>query len=92
MTPNEGAAAVARARKGKLQESGESGRAKVTFSLPREVVDTLRDLADQRGITMTEVLRQAVTTEKFLADAQQQGDEILLYNEGKKRTRQLLLR
>ncbi len=88
------------ARKATARESQESEselvqspqRVKVTFSLPREVVAVLRELARERGISMTEVLRQAVTTEKFLTDAQKEGDEIILQNNERKRTRQLLLR
>jgi Ribbon-helix-helix protein, copG family len=78
--------------KSERSQRRKTDRTQLTVNLPCEVVDALRSLAQERGVTMTEVLRQAVTTEKFLADAQRQGDTILLRNERTKRTRELLLR
>ena len=69
-----------------------SERTKVTFSLHKDVIDALRTLATERGTSMTEVLRQAVTTEKYLAEAQKEGYVILLENARSGTTRQLVLR
>jgi len=71
---------------------GAAERTKVTFSLPREVISVLRTLAQERGTSMTDVLRQAVTTEKYLSDAQKDGFVILLENARSGTTRQLVLR
>jgi predicted transcriptional regulator len=42
---------------------------KLSVNLSTDVVDTIRRLAEKRHVTMTEVIRDAVGTEKFLEDA-----------------------
>lgn len=66
-------------------------RVKVTLLLGEEVIAAVRDLASWRGITMTEVFRQAITTEKYLADALRRGDTILLKGHAGK-LRELIIR
>lgn len=56
----------------------DTERVKVTITLSDKALRAVRDLARWRGITMTEVFRQAITTEKYLADALRNGDKILL--------------
>ena len=46
----------------------------------------------ERDITMTHALRQAITTERFLADAIKRGEQILLRDGKTKAVRELLLR
>ena len=41
---------------------------KMSVNLPADVVEVLRKLAAKRRTTMTEVLRQAIGTEKFIDD------------------------
>ena len=72
--------------------SKETERVKITISLSPEVAGVLRDLAAERGVSMTEVLRQAITTEKFLADAIRSGEKILLREPRKRTTRELVFR
>jgi hypothetical protein len=56
---------------------------KVTVKLPREIAETLRDLANQRGATVTETLRKAIVNERFFADAMDEGANVLLEYPGK---------
>ena len=64
---------------------------KISANLPKVVVDALKSIADQQGVSMTEALRRAISTEKFLIDATADKSKILI--EGKdKKVRQLVLR
>lgn len=62
----------------------------MTVNLPAEAIGALRELARRRGIPMTEVLRRAVLLEKYLEDATQRGEKVLLQNG--KDTRELIFR
>ena len=62
----------------------------MTFAFSPEVIETARALAHERGITVTEVFRQAISTEKFLADAIARGEKVML-KEGRN-TRELIFR
>ena len=64
---------------------------KVTANLPDAAVKALQEMAAERGSSMTEILRQAISTEKFLQDEMKDGAKILVQHK-KKGTRELLLR
>ena len=51
---------------------------KVTANLPVDVYNTLANTANKRGISGTEFLRQAISTEHFLMKAEQRGDKVIL--------------
>jgi hypothetical protein len=50
----------------------------VTFNLPAEEYQALEALAAQRSVPVTQVIRQAIATERFLADQLDQGARILV--------------
>ena len=56
----------------------EPSMTKVTVNLPSEAVAALRELAEKRKTTMTEVLRSAIVTEKFLSEKSSAGAKILV--------------
>ncbi len=64
---------------------------KVTVNLPKNLVDAVRELANKRHVTLTEVIRDAIGTEKFLADANEEGSKILIEDK-KKNIQRLVLR
>ena len=64
---------------------------RVSVNLPNDVVDVLKELAGKNGITMTEVLRKAILTEKLLSDEAERGNKILIEDKDK-RLRQIILR
>ena len=64
---------------------------KISANLPKSVVDALRSIADQQGISMTEALRRAISTEKFLIDAAANDSKVLIEDKDKT-VRQLVLR
>jgi len=63
---------------------------KTSVNLPQASVDALKDLAEKTGSSMAEVLRRAISTEKFLNDTVEKGGKILI-DDGKNQ-RELLIR
>lgn len=57
----------------KLQEP-----VKVTVKLSPAVAETLKNLASDRGVTMTEVLRQAISLENYMQEVKQADGKILV--------------
>lgn len=70
--------------------SVEPGKVKVTFNMLDSEYATLEQLAKKRGISKTEVLRRALSMEKYLEDAVSGGAKVLI--ETKNGIRELLLR
>ncbi|WP_035238714.1 ribbon-helix-helix protein, CopG family [Desulfobacter vibrioformis] len=64
---------------------------RVSVNLPENIVETLKQLAARDGITMTEVIRKAIMTEKLLSDELKEGNKILIEDQSKK-FRQLIFR
>lgn len=51
---------------------------KMSVNLPDEAVATLKELAAKRGTTITQVLRQAIASEKFIEDETNAGGSLLI--------------
>jgi predicted transcriptional regulator len=51
---------------------------KLSVNLPEETVTNLRELAEKRGITLTEALRRAIANEHFLEDEVKSGGKVLV--------------
>ena len=51
---------------------------KLSVNLTPQVAETLRRLAKERGTNMTEVLKSAIGTERFISDAKKQDQKILV--------------
>jgi predicted transcriptional regulator len=64
---------------------------KMSVNLSADVVKALKELAEKRGSTMTEVLRQAIGTEKFIEEVNEDEGKILVEDK-KGRVRQLVFR
>jgi hypothetical protein len=64
---------------------------KVSVNVSAFNVEALKTLAVKRGTTMTEVLRQAIGTEKFIDDVNEDGGRIFIEDK-KRRLRQLVFR
>jgi hypothetical protein len=64
---------------------------KMSVNLPATDVKVLKALASKRDTTMTEVLRQAIGTEKFIDDVHRDGGKILIEDK-KGSVRQLVFR
>jgi hypothetical protein len=55
---------------------------KMSVNLPDETVDTLRDIAERNGVTLTAALRQAISNEEFLEDELNDGGKLLIEKKG----------
>lgn len=56
----------------------EREQMRLSVNLSPDVADALRELAHRRGKTITEVIRDAIATEKFLDDEQRKGGDIII--------------
>ena len=64
---------------------------KTSVNLPQASVDALKALAERTGSSMAEVLRRAISTEKFLNDTVEKGGKVLIQDDDGKQ-RELLIR
>lgn len=64
---------------------------KMSVNLPADAVKVLKVLAKKRRLTMTDVLRQAIGTEKFIDDVNDDEGKILVEDK-RGRVRQLVFR
>jgi hypothetical protein len=64
---------------------------KTTVNLPEGAIEALQQIATDRGSTMSEVIRQAIATEKFLHDTAKSGGKVLIEEKDRK-LKQLLVR
>ena len=66
-----------------------AGYQKISVNLSDEVLAALREMSSRDNITMTEVLRRAISTLKFLEDAQREGKAVLLRDPKTKETERI---
>jgi predicted DNA-binding protein len=64
---------------------------KMSVNMSQSVIDTLRYLAKKRHTTMTEIIRQAIGTEKYLDEMAERGGTVLIEDK-RGRVRQLVFR
>jgi hypothetical protein len=55
---------------------------KISANLSEDIVEDMKQRADEQGITMTELLRQALATQKFLQEEQDRGTRLILKHDG----------
>lgn len=67
-------------------------RKKMTITFSEEVAEELKEMAESQGLSMNEVLRRALATEKYLLQAVRSGHRVLIRDEASKETRELVLR
>jgi len=51
---------------------------KTSINLPEDAVQAVREIAEKTGSTMANVIRQAISTEKYLQDTTDKGGKILI--------------
>jgi hypothetical protein len=56
---------------------------KISANLPAATIEQLKKIAEQQGITMTEALRQAISTKSFLNEQSAKGAKILVEEKDK---------
>lgn len=63
---------------------------KVTVNLPDETVDAIKNIATNRGTTVTEALRQVIESQRFLEGEMQSGNRLLIQNPTDQSVRQVV--
>jgi predicted transcriptional regulator len=69
--------------------TNSSGKVKTSVNLSEDAVQALKDIATSRGTNMSDVLRHAISLEKFVHEETENGAKILV--EKNNDTRQLLI-
>jgi hypothetical protein len=62
----------------RMPKSTARGGVKTTISLPEDAVTVLRELSSTRNVSFAEVVRRALTMDKYLSDARKDGCRILI--------------
>ncbi|TCC43446.1 ribbon-helix-helix protein, CopG family [Kribbella sindirgiensis] len=80
----------------KIEEKTGVGTAIVRLSvnLAADAMDTLRWLANRRGLSLTETIRRAITVLKFIEDEVDKGNKLAVVEtdaNGQERVREILL-
>jgi len=60
------------------RKSRSRAAVKTTVCLPQDALDVLRTLASERNTSFAEVIRRALSVDKYLADATKTGCKILV--------------
>jgi hypothetical protein len=59
-------------------ETADSKTIRLSVNLTPEIAESLRSISNRRGITLTEAIRRAISTQLFVEDALDQGAKILI--------------
>ena len=65
---------------------------KTSVSLPEDTLNTLKEIAGNLGVPMVDVLKQSISTEKYLQDTARQGGKILIKEQGNDTLKELVIR
>jgi hypothetical protein len=63
---------------------------KVTVNLPEPTVEALKEIAKDKGTTVTEALRQVIESQRFLHDETKAGKDLLLQNPADRTTQRVV--
>jgi hypothetical protein len=66
-----------------MPKTSVRGAVKTTISLPEDAVAVLRHLAKTRNVSFAEVVRRALTIDKYLSDIRKDGGRVLIENPDK---------
>jgi len=61
-----------------MPKSTARGGIKTTITLPEDAVSALRELSELRNVSFAEVVRRALTMDKYLTDVRKDGCRILI--------------
>lgn len=65
---------------------------KVTVALPLDAIDKLKEIASRHGLTMTDAIRRAITTESYIEQEISEGSKVLLQKRGDGTLREVVFR
>jgi hypothetical protein len=61
-----------------VDENAASGPVRLSVNLSAEAAEFIRAMTAQRGITITEAIRRAISTQKYVEEAMQRGARIII--------------
>jgi len=64
---------------------------RLTVNLSEELVESLREMAERSGTTMTDVLKRAIEVQRYLEKQQDAGKNVLLEDPESNTVRELVL-
>jgi hypothetical protein len=70
-------------RRTKMSDDNSREPQRVTFTLPPDAIDFIKSESERSHVSMADVVRRALSTEKYLTAARQSGADILLQEAGK---------
>jgi intracellular sulfur oxidation DsrE/DsrF family protein len=65
---------------------------RVTVSLPPDAIDFLKEEAKRTGMSMADILRRSIATEKFIQSQRREGAELLVHPKGSDRASKLVFK
>jgi hypothetical protein len=74
-----------------LPETSGTDAVRLSINLAPDVAQALRTMAQRQGVSITEAVRRAISTEKFFRDEAEKGSKVLV-EDTNKNIRQILLR
>jgi hypothetical protein len=63
---------------------------RLSVNLSQEVAEALKSIATDRGITLTEAIRRAISTQKYVEDVLNRGGKVLVEEPGETSARELV--
>lgn len=63
---------------GPVTDLDKDGKVRISANLSKEVFEALQELSKELGVSMTDVLRRALSTERFLVKEVRNGAKVLL--------------
>lgn len=67
-------------------EQTAPGPVRLSVNLSAEAAEFVRSMTAERGITITEAIRRALSTQKYVEEARRRGARIFIEEEGQPRT------
>lgn len=74
-----------------MKTKGQTQAVKTSVNLPQDAIEALREIADDRGTTVAEVIRRAIWVEKYLHDETRKGAKVLIEDD-QHRLKELVIR
>lgn len=71
---------------------GTTGYQKISVNLSNDVLTELRQIADRNSVTLTEALRRAIATLKFVEDVAAEDKDLLVRDRLTKETERVVFR
>ena len=63
---------------------------KISANLPKEVIAALQDMAREQNVSMTEILRRAISHERYLTNAVREEKKVLIEDVKEGKIRELV--